>query len=147
MSETWSQQMIRRWVGLKMAHDSVQVAKDLRRQAIVERLIRKTQDGTLGTPTDDWPLGNTDAGGMGVQVGDTIIHQHVSEQHRTAGALGTLGKAALAAALIGTGAALPLAAGALMQSFAARTQTTPAPAPSAPPTADHDTQYQLRLEP
>lgn len=98
---------------MKLAHDAVQISKDVSRQKIVERLIKKTQDGTCGQKTDE-PMddGEGDAVNVGNQYTITIppepppppVPPSPPSFAKTAGAA-----AALVAAL-GLGAAAPIAA-------------------------------------
>ena len=56
---------------MKLAHDGVQIEKDLRRDRSIHRLVKKTQDGTLGTPTEE----SKDEAEDVVNVGNEI-HYH-----------------------------------------------------------------------
>lgn len=91
----WRESLVELWWGRKILDDAVQVEKDRRRQLIVERLIKKTQDGTLGTKTDD-PFPNDE---MAVSVG----HQyHWHNESRGGGGMGKiLAGLAVAAGLVG----------------------------------------------
>ena len=119
--------LMRKWAGLKLADYGLQLEKDGRRQQIVERLIRKTQDGTLGRPTNEpWPDEE-----MAVSVGDTTNHHYHTPPRGN-----SLGKLAIAAGLLATGVAVPFVLNALRD---------PPPAVSTDDRPDSDTQYGLRL--
>lgn len=123
---SWTQSLAELWWGRKIADDALQVEKDRRRQLIVERLIKKTQDGTLGKHTDD-PFPDDD---MAVNVG----HQYHWHNQRSGAGLGKLlGGLAIAAGLVGG----PLATYLLMKA----SELPQVVAPSE----DTVTDYQLRL--
>jgi len=120
---------MRQWAGLKYADYGLQIEKDSRRQDLVERLIRKTQDGTLGQPTGEPLLGDD----MGVTVGDTISNHY----HQESRGIGLAGKIALSVALLAAGAG----AGAVIPALLADKAETP---PTIE-TTDTDTRYGIRL--
>jgi hypothetical protein len=120
--------LIPNWINVRQAHEALQVAKDARRAQIVNRLVLKTQDGTVGCP-GDYPIEDED---VGVQIGDNVVHHHHTP---TKSRMGTLGKLATVGALMagtgGLGAAIPIVASLLSQQGTAMTDT--------------DTQYELKL--
>lgn len=101
---------------------------------ITERLVKKTQDGTLGTPTDDpWP----EPDDMAVSVGD---HYEVNETKR-----GLMDK--ITPALI-VGAALSMPFGwAAAMNYLKPEPVVVEKTPAAPPAEkkDDDTLFDLRL--
>ena len=141
----WKEKLARDWYRVKLADQALQVDKDMRRQAIIERLIKKTQEGTLQTPTAE-PMDNQFDEPMAVRIGDeSHIHYH-NEKSVTEAApkdkpssIGkTLAGIGLAAAGLGTGAALPIAAYQLL-----RPDTNVIVPPSVD--TDTDTRYKLRV--
>jgi len=72
--QTFREQLAKRWWELKLADFGMQIEKDGRRQLIIERLIKKTQDGTLGKITEESMDAILKDDPMGVHIGD---HQHV----------------------------------------------------------------------
>ena len=70
----YREQLHKQWWQVKVADQALQVEKDRRRQLFNERLIKKTQDGTLSCPTDE--PGIDDAlrdDPMGIKIGDTYM--------------------------------------------------------------------------
>ena len=131
---TWQQRLAERWWKTKLADNALQIAKDARRQQVVERLIRKTQDGTLGSETADWSLDDD----MGVQVGDNMTVQ-VQQPLRTGGVSRLLFAAALLASGGGVGA---------LAAWAATSLVRPNPSAIVPTASDHrdaDTRYEFGL--
>jgi len=127
---------------MRLAWECQQVEKDQRRQAIVERLMRKTQDGTLGRPEPQ----PEEIEPMGVHIGDAnVSHYHpaptptveapkpVAELAAAAGST-WLKRGLLAAALLGSGG---LGAAGTWLGTRAR--------PAGPEWLDTNTQYELRL--
>lgn len=114
---TWKERVADQWWKLKLADFGVQIDKDMRRHAMVERLVKKTQDGTLQQVTAE-PMDKTLDEQMGVRIGDEIHYHNTqatkpvkSEQQTQGSSLGkTLAAAGLAAAGLGAGVALPIAA-------------------------------------
>lgn len=118
-----------------VAGEAAQLEKLLRQNAIVERLVKKRQDGTIGQPTQE-PQDRSLGEDVGVSVGNTINHYYPPPIQQPAAALDAaspgspaapaaasasatkagIGKTlALAAALLGgsgIGAAVPWALGA-----------------------------------
>ena len=72
--QTFREQLAKRWWELKVADFGMQIEKDGRRQLLIERLIKKTQDGTLGVSTNESMDNVLKDDPMGVHIGD---HQHV----------------------------------------------------------------------
>ena len=70
----WKEKLADQHWKLKLADFGVQIDKDMRRQAMVERLIKKTQDGTLDQETNE-PMDKKLEDEMGVRIGDEI-HYH-----------------------------------------------------------------------
>jgi hypothetical protein len=111
----------------------------LRKQdGLVRRLVKKTQDGTLGTPTDDQALETDDM----LQVGDNMI-----VQQSATGVSKLLAATAILAGMVGA-CGLGLGLATIVRPAAAPIAPV-ITAPSAdPPTAaslDRDTLYELRL--
>lgn len=133
------------WWGVKIADQALQVAKDQNRQQIVSRLIRKTQDGTLGKQTVE--PGDEEGADMGVHVGD-VIHQPPPPSPQTSPWV----KAAVGAA-IGFATAGPIGAALALPSIIEAFKSTPAPVvqPVTPATTKtpefEDTLFELRLGP
>ena len=106
--------LLKGWWGKKLADESLQVEAGRRRNLIVERLIKKTQDGTLGKLANDpWP----EESDMRVASDDTTIHYHLPAEPApplpARSGIGTLAKVGLGGALlaggVGLGAVIPLA--------------------------------------
>jgi hypothetical protein len=119
-------------VGLYEADKGLQLAKDRSRQQLVNRLVRKLQNGTMGQATLEPE--DEDVETMGVNVGNTVHHHYTPPPSKPAG---VLPKLAMAAGLVAAGAgmgALPWVASMLKSSD------------SPPPAADTDTQYEIGLE-
>ena len=141
-AEAWQEAFKRQWMQTRLAWECQQVEKDQRRQAIVERLMRKTQDGTLGRPEPQ----PEEIEPMGVHIGDAnVSHYHpaptptveapkpVAELAAAAGST-WLKRGLLAAALLGSGG---LGAAGTWLGTRAR--------PAGPEWLDTNTQYELRL--
>lgn len=127
-ASNWREKLIQRRQGVRMAHDLMQIAKDGSRQRVVERLIRKQQDGSLGRPD-----GEDDMGDIQVVAGDLTVEQPRPRTSKLASAI--LGAAVLAAGA-GLGAGIPLG-WELLQ---------PTPPPVAPAKSeDRDTLFELDL--
>lgn len=98
----WIYRLARGWWGLKEADKAMQVAKDQRRQLVLERLMKKQQDGTIGKPTNEpWP----DWEDMNVANDTTtnnVHHHYPSPGGRLLGPLvgGLLGAAAIGGPLL-----------------------------------------------
>lgn len=90
---TWQEQLAKHWWGRKIADEALQVEKDQQRQQMLQRLMKKQQDGTVGEATDD--PGPED---MAVSVGDQY-HWHPPTAGSGLGKL--LGGLALGASLVG----------------------------------------------
>ena len=114
----WKEKLADLKYRMALAHDGVQIEKDMRRQAVVERLIKKTQDGTLQNATTE-PMDKQLEDEMAVRIGDeSHVHYHTEtkpvlsqpQPSATSSMAKTLAAAGLAAAGLGAGAALPIAA-------------------------------------
>ncbi len=113
--------------------------KMLRQNLLVERLAKKTQDGTVGQPTEepaDQRLASGD--GMAVSVGNTTTHNYAAPSATFA--TSTLAKLAMGAALLAGGTGLGAGAMALIDAL----KSKPAAITSG---ADANTEYQLNLLP
>lgn len=131
----WKSRLGDLWYKTKVADYALQIDKDDRRQRILERLAKKTQDGTLGEATAE----PSDAGDdMGVAVGNEIHHHHQQPKAEPASTVAkTLATAGLAAAGLGAGISAPILAYNLTR------PDKPAQADTA--FVDTDTQYGLRV--
>lgn len=68
---TWREKVKRNWINMRLGHEAMMMDKLQKQGALVERLVRKAQDGSLGTSTDE----PEEADSMGVMVGNEI-HNH-----------------------------------------------------------------------
>ena len=121
----WREGIAKKWLGLKIAERASGLAAVRAAGRSTHRLVRKTQDGTLGKP-DEKPMDDDET----ITVGDPQYHYHGQQQ----GQSNQLVTLALAAVLGGMGATwLPK----LMN---------PEPKP-APPVATEDrvNQYELSI--
>jgi len=133
------------WGKLRLAHEGVMVDRVQRVQRIGEVLARNTMTGDLAN-TSGWP-GEKEGDPVGVAIGDSITNNHyypaeqppkpepppieVVREDQTAVSqkpLGTLAKAAVAAALLGTGVGGGVAVPWLAGMFAAKPPAVDAPA-------------------
>jgi len=90
------------WPRVRLAHEGVMVDRVQRVQRIGEVLARNAMTGNMAD-TNGWPSGDEK---MGVDIGD-VIHNHYYPPKPEPAApkpMGNLAKAAIAAALLGTGA-------------------------------------------
>jgi len=138
--KNWKENLADLKYKMALAHDAVQIDKDMRRQAVVERLIKKTQDGTLMQQTDE-PMDKQIEEEMAVRIGDeSHIHYHneQKEPQQVPQASSGLGKAlataGLAAIGVGGAASLPILAWNLSRQDQQAVVDT-----------DTDTQYGLRI--
>jgi hypothetical protein len=120
----WREKAKRGWIGLRTAGEAMGIAAVDRSHRIAERLVIKTQDGTLGKPTEEPTSGPIEEDGeMGIHVGDTVNHNYPPKASG-------LKKAAITAAQLaaggGAGAGIPYLMGAFDK-------------------PDADTKYELRL--
>jgi len=76
--ETWREKVAKNWINTRLAHEGMMLDKIQRQGALVRRLIRKTQNGTLGTATDE-PEDAVEADDVGVMIGNEI-HNHYGQQ-------------------------------------------------------------------
>lgn len=126
---------------IKLGERGYQMVKDQGRQRLVERLVKKTQDGTLGKVTEEDKLSNaTDGEDMSFKLGDSFeTHHHYTQQQQqpaaTSNGNSSLAKWALAAGLLASG----LGGGALAASL------LKSPPSSPPASADSDTRYGLKV--
>ncbi len=126
---------LKKWQDMRLAERAVQMLHSANARKIVNRLILKTQNGTLGEsdPEADKFLGEN----MQVRVGNEI-HNYPEPvaPSPASGAVSLAKKATLVAALLaaggGAGAGIPWIAGAFDK-------------PDAPATLDTDTRYELRI--
>ncbi|MHC4180494.1 MAG: hypothetical protein ACYSWU_23575 [Planctomycetota bacterium] len=106
----WRERLKKNWINTRLAHEAAVLEKLQAEGAMVRRLVRKTQDGTLGQATSE----PEDTGDMGVEVGNETTHNHY---YAKPAATSSLAKAAMAAALLGSGVgagfAIPWALGML----------------------------------
>ncbi len=120
MTPEQAAQIVKRSIGIRQAERVADFQRIMRQNALVRRLVRKTQDGTLGRRTDD-PIDDDM-----IQVGDNNIT--VYNDQKPGGKAGTLAKWALiAAGLAGAGGGAAYFASKL------------------PALTDTDTKYELRL--
>lgn len=113
------------------------VAKLAAQDLLTRRLVRKTQNGTVGRETVE----PEDGEGVNIHLGDIVTPQQATPP---AAGLGTLAKTAiLAASLLGTGG---LGAG-LASMLLSPPPAAPVVQPVPPPQSDADTQYTLELVP
>lgn len=141
--QTWPDRLLEKSIGILHAERLMGAKAIDRRGRLVERLVRKTQDGTLGEATAD------DSGAEDViQVGDNHYTVLPAETQPTQPASGSAAKTlatALAALLAGGGGV-----GATMWALSPETAAHVPPAAHAPETpcpaaADRDTRYRLQL--
>jgi len=95
------------WPRVRLGHEGVMLARVQRVQRIGELIAKNAITGKVDN-TDGWPDGEGNE--MGVDIGDEI-HNHYypaapepEKPAKASGIVGTLAKAALAAALLGSGA-------------------------------------------
>lgn len=139
--KTWQDRLSKQSIGIRQAERLMGAQGLDRRGRLVERLVRKTQDGTLGTATGDDP-GGEDV----IQVGDNHYTVLPAEPHTGTSSSSLAGKmlATAAAALLAGGGGV----GAAMWALSGPETTDPpaAVAPQTPgPNVDTDTKYRLRL--
>jgi len=147
---SWPEKLKRNWANTRLAQEAVMLDQMQKQNGLVRRLVRKTQDGSLGTRTEE-PEDAEAAGEaeMGVMVGNEIHYHYPSPatpeavpeaaaKPAASSGLSKLATAGVLAAAIGGGGGL----GALVAQLVR-------PADTAAPTAavDADTQYDLRLTP
>lgn len=115
--KTWEDKFKRLMVLTGLAHEGAMLAKMQRQNRIVEDIAKRTANGTIGKESggDDMPEDDT------VSIGNEYHYHYQGDAKSQEGAqtpasaavkngLGTLGKVALGAALLGTGGAGMLAA-------------------------------------
>jgi len=134
--DSWTDRLVKQSIGIRQAERLLGASGAHRRGRLVERLVRKQQDGTLGQP------GGPDASEADemIQVGDNHYTALPAAAGGGTGGLGTalaLGAGLLAASGAGVGGAMWLLADRV-------TEPTPSVAP-ANPGPDTDTRYRLRL--
>jgi hypothetical protein len=136
----WHEKLKRAYGNLMLAQRAAGLDQTRQEARLVRRLVRKTQDGTLGRPTSEPEDGaEAEEDDVGVRIGDEI-HYHASPA--AAGQSGAIRPAmkiaAVIAGLLGS-AGLGLGLGALGR---------PAePSPQIAPPAADGLQYDLRLSP
>lgn len=90
------------WPRVRLAHEGVMVDRIQRVQRIGEVVARNAMTGKTAD-TDGWPdYQGTDK--MGVEIGDRINNHYYPPQPAAKKPMGALAKAAIATALIGSGA-------------------------------------------
>jgi hypothetical protein len=75
MPVPWPEKFKRMWMETRLAHEAMTLEKLQRQSGLVDRLVRKTQDGTLGKPTGE-PQEFAEAATMGVMIGNEIHHHY-----------------------------------------------------------------------
>lgn len=145
--ETWREKRADQWWGLKVADKALGIDQAGQRAAIVNRLVRRTQDLAFGIKSDE-----PSEDGMGVHVGDT--HQYMPAAQSGMGTVGKLllaGVAATGLSLpIGAAIALPTIMDAMKPAAVAPAQSPVEPhQPHVEPMTDTDTDtvFELRLGP
>ena len=135
----WLMQLGEQFGQLHLAHDAAGLDNLQRKQRVVERLVRKTQDGTLGQvdPTSD----ESPEEDMGVSVGNRTVHNYYGQPAAEAATVGgsLIKRVGLAAALLAAGGGVGAAVPWLLE----RLQVQPAAV--APQAADKDTLFDLRF--
>ncbi len=89
----WKKRLTKNWVNTRLAHEAVAIDRTQQQANLVQRLVRKTQNGTLGEETVE----PEDIEGMGVAVGNE------THNHYYPAAAGLLPKVVLISALIASG--------------------------------------------
>lgn len=130
--KTWADKLVEVAGQMRLANDASMMEKDLRQRQLVERLVKKTQDGTIGTPTSE--LVDGELGEMAVSVGNEV---HNYPAPKSGGLAKTIAAVGLAAAGLGTGAAVPIAAMQWMKNDSPQT--------TIKAIGDGDTRYGLRI--
>lgn len=74
--QPWVIKLIKGSYGLKIAEDAQMVERNFRRWNIIDRLMLKTQDGTIGKPDEPNMLKNKESESDAVHVGDVTNHYH-----------------------------------------------------------------------
>ncbi len=141
----WREKLKHQWMLTRLAHEASQLEATNRERALVRRLVRKLQDGTLGRPSPE--TDPEESAVAGVWVGNEF---HLQTPPSTPRPISRLATAALGAALLaggaGLGAGVPLLLSALRPS-----DQTAAPESQQPPQSTqpdwHDTWMELRLQP
>jgi len=67
----WKETLKRNWANTRLAHEAGMLGELMAEKALVRRLVKKSQDGTVGTPTEE----DED---VDVNVGNEI-HYHVAQ--------------------------------------------------------------------
>lgn len=68
MPMAWHERLKRNWANVMLAQEAAGLDRAQRQAALVQRLVRKSQNGTLGTPTVEAEDAEGDE--MGVRIGD-----------------------------------------------------------------------------
>ena len=68
MPMAWHERLKRGWGNVMLAHEAASLDRLQKQAALVNRLVRKTQNGTLGRPTVEAEDAEGDE--MGVRIGD-----------------------------------------------------------------------------
>lgn len=137
--EPWREKFKRQYLQLKMGFEGMMLDKIMKQNAIARDVAIRTANGTIGQMQSGEGAEGDD---MGIRIGDEINHHYHSEPQPPAvnHSIGTLGKVAIAAGLVG--------AGAVPGAVAAYMLTRPEPPhiqPAEPqlPAFDSDTRYGL----
>ena len=72
MPVAWAEKLKKNWAGVRLGHEAVMLEKIQQEAALTRRLVRKTQDGTLGKASDEPEDAEAD---MGVAIGNEV-HYH-----------------------------------------------------------------------
>lgn len=150
MPEAYRRQMWRRIAGVRMLNTLMDMDRLQEQARLVRRLVRKTQDGTLGKPDSD--ADQSEAEDMGAyQVGDNIhYHYPASPEQSSPPPQATppqpavpswLKSALLVAAAAAAGAGVP----ALWRQMQDQPNTTVVVPPGVDTDTDTDTQYEIGL--
>jgi hypothetical protein len=141
----WIESLLEKYGRLKLAQEAKDL-EDARKVLATDReVVRAHHRRTLGESFRE----ESDDEGM-IHIGDRHEHVHVSETHAPDGRRGllsgALGKLALTAGLVASGAGAGAGAALLLDAF--RSAPTPHPTPVAVPDHDdQDTHFELRLGP
>lgn len=100
----WKEKLKANWADTRLAHEAVALESLQRKDTLVQRLVRKTQNGTLGKETVE----PEDAEDMGVAVGNQTHNHYYAADSPPKPPTGVLTKAAIGAALLASGAGAAL---------------------------------------
>jgi len=94
----WREKVASNWINTRLGHEGLMMDKIQKEGALVRRLVRKTQNGTVGQATDE-PEDAEEADPVGVMIGNEI-HYHgpqpkiLSDAETPGGGAGTANGAA-----------------------------------------------------